>query len=102
MSDKQLISEVDFNKAVVENKPIDSVVSKICDFTAKEDGHINAIRLMSDSVLLGSIVSGWTQCMNSPAIIPIEAFNVSKDECVRIEISYEMGGEMKTYQAKRL
>jgi len=101
MTNKELICKVDFNQAIVEQKSIDPKVVAVIDFTATKSGKVNAIRLLSDSVLTNDIVSGWTQCMNSPAIIPFDEITVAEGEKIQVEISYEMGGEMKTYRAIR-
>lgn len=91
-----LISSVDFNNAIRNNKAIESKVKKDIEFESLIDGTVNAIRITSDSILTDNIVSGWTQCMNSPAIIPIDSVQLVKGQKVKFNIRYEMGGEMSS------
>ena len=98
----ELISNVDFNEAIKTQTPIDPQVDKTIVFTATGNGTVNGLRLTSDSILSKEVVSGWTQCMNSPAIIPIDEFEISIGEQVQMNISYEMGGEMKSLIVKKL
>jgi predicted RNA methylase len=78
------------------------MVDKVIDFKITNDGKINALRLTSNSILSDHYDSGWTQCMNSPAIVPIEPLDVKAGETVSMQISYEMGGEMSSLQIKRV
>lgn len=102
ISNPAQIANIDFNKAIYTQKKIDPIIDKICRFSVLKDGKVNAIRLLSDSDLGGGVMSGWTQCMNSPAIIPINEFSVYRGENVSVRIQYIMGGEMKSYQAERI
>jgi protein arginine N-methyltransferase 1 len=97
-----LIAHVDFDRAIREREPIPPLVDQELAFTAENDGTVNAIRLTSNSVLSPSISSGWTQCMNSPAIVPTKEFAVVEGQTLGYRIHYEMGGEMKTFFAERI
>lgn len=99
---RELISHVDFNTAIKEREPIDPHVEQEVDFVATKTGTVNGLRLTSDSILSDKVVSGWTQCMNSPAIIPIDEFDVSEGERVAMRIAYTMGEEMKSLFIERL
>jgi predicted RNA methylase len=97
-----LISHVDFNAALASGVAIDPSVDEVVEFIATQNGTVNALRLTSNSILSDQIDSGWTQCMNSPAIIPIDPIEVTAGQLIKMKISYEMGGEMASFRAKRL
>ena len=96
ISDTMNISHVDFNDAIKNNQPIDPNVDQNLVFTAKQSGTVNAIRFTSNSILSSMVDSGWTQCMNSPAIIPIPEQTVVKGQTINLHLSYQMGGEMSS------
>lgn len=101
ISDPILVSSVNFNEAIMSKKPIDPIVDKELEFIANKDGVVNAIRLTSDSILSDNITSGWTQCMNSPAIIPINDVQLREGQTLKLRISYEMGGEMSSLSIEK-
>lgn len=92
-----LLSEVDFNKSIQSREEINPCVDETITFEIMSDGIANGIRLASESLLSKNITSGWTQCMNSPAIIPIKPIKLSKGDKITAEISYKMGGEMRSF-----
>lgn len=99
LTNPELVSYVDFNNAIAQHKPINPLVDNVIEFTAKQSGAVNAIRLTSDSILSPKVISGWTQCMNSPAVLPLKEFKVKKGQKILMRVKYEMGGEMKSFSA---
>jgi type I protein arginine methyltransferase len=93
------LATADLEAALRANSEIPLVVSERVRFTATCSGEVNAIRLLSTSILAQGVSSGWTQCMNSPAVIPIETFTIRQGEIVDMTIAYEMGGELKSMSA---
>lgn len=102
LSRPKLISHVDFNEAIKSGNEIESTVDRVVEFEVVKTGTVNAIRLTSDSILSDKIVSGWTQCMNSPAIIPINNVQLTQGQIFKLRISYEMGGEMKSVNIEQV
>jgi len=102
ISTKKLISRIDFNSAILSQTTINPFVKQIVAFRSMKNGIANAIRLSSNSILCSGIISGWTQCMNSPVIVPINEIQLKKGELVRFCIEYEMGGEMKSFKAEKV
>jgi predicted RNA methylase len=94
--DDVLVADVDFAAAVERGTGIEPTIEEDVRGQAVADGLANAIRLTSDSVLSSEIVSGWTQCMNSPAVIPIPERAVRAGDALDGRIAYEMGGELST------
>lgn len=102
LTDRKTVSYVDFNNAVQTGEQIKPQVDTTVTFVVAKAGTVNALRLTSDSILSSSVVSGWTQCMNSPAVIPINEFDVTEGQEVVMRITYEMGGEMSSFTAERI
>jgi predicted RNA methylase len=90
------VDEVDFESAIRRGCTIDPLTHQTVRGPAVADGVANAIRLTSDSILSSEIVSGWTQCMNSPAVIPVAQRHVRAGEVLDGRVSYEMGGELRS------
>lgn len=90
------IARPDFQQAARERRPIDPDVVALVDTGAIGDVEVNAVRLTSVSHLQPGIDSGWTQCMNSPALVPVPPRRVTTGDQVRVALSMSMGAGMGT------
>lgn len=92
MTELRLVSHPDFTRAAREGARIDDRVLAIIDLKVMHTGRANALRMTSMSHLAPGIDSGWTQCMNSPALIPIPESDLTIGSQVGIDLGYRMGG----------
>lgn len=88
------IARPDFQQAAREGRPVDPDVVALVESGAIDDVEVNAVRLTSVSHLQPGIDSGWTQCMNSPALVPVPRRRVTAGEQVRAALSMSMGAGM--------
>ena len=89
-----LLNSVDFRKTNPDK------FNSIIEFTALSSGEINAIYLTSISVLAKNITVSDTEALNAPMLIPIEKRRVTKDDIIRLRISYAFGGGYGTFKAQ--
>lgn len=86
ISDRTLISAINFNK------PIDEKFSGVFEIDIKKDGVINSIQISSESVMPDKSVLGDTEALNAPVIIPVPETEVRAGSKVKINLSYIFGG----------
>ncbi|MFP4511780.1 MAG: 50S ribosomal protein L11 methyltransferase [Acidimicrobiales bacterium] len=91
MTELRLVAHPDFTTAAREVSTIDERALAIIDLKVMHTGRANALRMTSMSHLAPGIDSGWTQCMNSPALIPVESRELAVATTVGIDLSYRMG-----------
>lgn len=92
------VSDVDFAAAARAERVVDPIITARLHFRARCDGTVNAVRLTSESQLSPLVVSGWTQCMNSPAVIPVGRREVRAGEELEGVVTFEMGGDLTSFQ----
>lgn len=91
-----MVQAVDLEAAANTGSPVEPTVQARVMGTVAVDGVANAIRLIGESQLSAATSSGWTQCMNSPAVIPISERRVRAGDTLRGRLAYEMGGEFRS------
>lgn len=91
------VDQLDLTTALRSGRPIDPEVSRRVTIHPLRDLTVNAVRVTSESSLSSGVVSGWTQCMNSPAVIPVEPRALTQHRPVVAELRYLMGGEMPSF-----
>lgn len=94
-----LVVRPDFESAARDRVAVDPVVVGLLDVRAERDVDLNAIRLTSTSHLQPGIDSGWTQCMNSPAVLPVPPRRVRAGDTVGLALSMEMGEGISSVRA---
>lgn len=92
LTELRLVAHPDFEAAARKGERIDERVLSMVELNVLHSGQVNALRMTSMSHLAPGIDSGWTQCMNSPALIPIGERAVAVGSTVGIDLSYRMGG----------
>lgn len=92
MTELRLVAHPDFELAARRGEPVNERVLSMLDLDVLHSGRVNALRMTSMSHLAPGIDSGWTQCMNSPALIPVAERQVSVGSTVGIDLGYRMGG----------
>lgn len=88
----RLVSHPDFEAAARQGRLIDERILAMVELEVVASGQANALRMTSVSHLTRGIDSGWTQCMNSPAVIPIAEREVKIGTTLEVDLSYRMGG----------
>jgi type I protein arginine methyltransferase len=88
----QLVSQADFTDAARAGAQVDDRVVASLALDVVAAGQVNALRMTSVSHLAPGIDSGWTQCMNSPALVPVPERTVTSGDRVSAHLSYRMGG----------
>ncbi|MGY6501402.1 MAG: 50S ribosomal protein L11 methyltransferase [Acidimicrobiales bacterium] len=91
LTEPHLVSDPDFTGSARLGASVSDQVVAVLDLPAVASGRVNALRITSVSHLGSGIDSGWTQCMNSPAIVPIEARDVDEGTPLAIDLDYRMG-----------
>lgn len=91
MTELRLVAHPDFTEAARLGRLIDERVLAMVDVRVMHTGTANALRMTSMSHLAPGIDSGWTQCMNSPALIPIGERELTVGSSIGIDLSYRMG-----------
>lgn len=86
------VDTVDVSEAVRHSQPICERVDRSLRLEASASGSANAVTLTSRSALAPTIEVGWTMCMNSPIVAPLEERSLQRGDVVGVDISYEMGG----------
>lgn len=91
-----LVSRPDFEAAARAGRPVDPDVIALLDLEVVRDITVNALRLSSVSHLQPGIDSGWTQCMNSPALVPVPRRRLVAGQRVGAALSMSMGAGMSS------
>lgn len=94
MSDLVIYSEINFKKRIDEDLKVD------INFKISHKGTISGIKLTTFTLLTEDIICGPTPMLNPPLLIPIEKINVNKGDCIKIELSYKMGGGLNSIQTR--
>ncbi len=91
MTELRLVAHPEFETSARNGAPIDDRVLAMVELNVMHSGRVNALRMTSMSHLTSGIDSGWTQCMNSPALIPIGERSLAVGSTVAIDLSFRMG-----------
>ena len=87
----RLVSHPDFTLSARDGITVEERVLAVIDLAVRHSGRANALRMTSMSHLAPGIDSGWTQCMNSPALVPIPPRDLVVGSTVGLDLSYRMG-----------
>jgi len=88
-----------FDKIIFKSKLKETVDVDI-EFISKNHGKINAIKLTTFTLLNPNLICGPTPMLNPPLFVPIEEINLKKNENVKMNLSYVMGGGLDTIRTK--
>lgn len=91
LSDKQLVSDVDFNRPVTDTK-----VDQRLALTMLKKGRLNGLRLSGETTFWDGSTLGAAYAYSYPLILPIEPRAVRKGEVLDLRIRYTLCGGMKT------
>lgn len=88
-----------FNKIIFKSNLKETVDVDI-EFISKYSGKINAIKLTTFTLLNPNLICGPTPMLNPPLFVPIPEIDLKKDEKVKMNLSYVMGGGLDTIRTK--
>lgn len=88
-----------FNKIIFE-PDMDEHINVDIEFTISTPGKINAIKLTSFTLIEPNLICGPTPMLNPPLFVPIEEIDLNKDETLKLNLSYVMGGGLDTIRTK--
>lgn len=91
LTEAHLVSAPDFTAAARSGDTVADQVVAILDVPVVRSGRANALRMTSVSHLATGIDSGWTQCMNSPAVVPVPERDLTAGSRVSTDLDYRMG-----------
>ena len=91
LSDKHLISDVNFAKPVTGLK-----VDQRLTLEVQKKGRLNGLRLSSETIFWDGSTLGATYAYSYPLILPIEPRDVRKGEVLPVRIRYTLCGGMKS------
>lgn len=92
VTDKHLISSVDFSKFIND---ININFSK--EISIKEDGLINGLRISSQTIFSDNSEFGYSFAYSYPIILPIDEKKVFKGDKVVIDICYKLCGGINNF-----
>jgi predicted RNA methylase len=88
-----------FNKIIFE-PAMDEHINVDIEFTISTPGKINALKLTSFTLLQPNLICGPTPMLNPPLFVPIEEIDLNKNEKLKLNLSYVMGGGLDTIRTK--
>jgi predicted RNA methylase len=88
-----------FNKIIFEPDMVERVSADI-EFKISISGKINALKLTSFTLIEPNLICGPTPMLNPPLFVPIEEITLNKDETLKLNLSYVMGGGLDTIRTK--
>lgn len=88
-----------FNKIIFEPDMVERVSVDI-EFKISISGKINALKLTSFTLIEPNLICGPTPMLNPPLFVPIEEIDLNKDETLKLNLSYVMGGGLDTIRTK--
>lgn len=91
LSDKQLVSDVDFTKPVTDLK-----VNRRLQIPITRSGRLNGLRLSSESVFWDGSKLDATYAYSYPLILPLTTSVVKAGEVLQVKLRYTLCGGMKT------
>ncbi len=91
LSEKTLVSDVDFTTQVVDFK-----VAQRLQVEVNRTGWLNGLRLSSESVFWDVSTLGATYAYSYPIILPLASRSVQAGELIQVKLSYKLCGGMKT------
>jgi len=94
LGDLQIYNEIDFIKEVKENINVE------LEIKINKKGIFSGVKLTSFTLLTPDIVCGPTPMMNPPMFIPTSKINVEKNDKIRINLKYQMGGGLDSIRIK--
>jgi hypothetical protein len=90
-NEKQMVSDVDFTRINT-----DLTVKQNLSIPATRRGEINGLRLSGETRFFNGSTLGASYAYSYPVILPIETREVSKEQMLKVKISYRICGGMKT------
>ncbi len=91
LSDKQLISDVNFAKPVTDRK-----VNQRLTLEVRKKGRLNGLRLSGETTFWDGSTLGASYAYSYPLILPIAPREVRKGEVLPVRIRYTLCGGMKS------
>lgn len=91
LSEKHLISDVDFSRPVTDLK-----MDQRLQITIQKSGQLNGLRLSGESVFWDGSTLGATYAYSYPIILPLETRAVKTGDVFRVTLRYTLCGGMKT------
>ncbi len=88
-----------FNKIIFEPS-MEEQVNVDIEFTISIPGKINALKLTSFTLIEPNLICGPTPMLNPPLFVPIEEIDLNKNEKLKLNLSYVMGGGLDTIRTK--
>lgn len=88
-----------FNKIIFEPDMLERVNVDM-EFEISFSGKINALKLTSFTLLQPNLICGPTPMLNPPLFVPIEEIDLNKDETLKLNLSYVMGGGLDNIRTK--
>jgi predicted RNA methylase len=88
-----------FNKIMFE-PDMEEHVNVDIELTILIPGKINAIKLTSFTLIGANLICGPTPMLNPPLFVPIEEIDLNKNEKLKLNLSYVMGGGLDTIRTK--
>ncbi|MDP2837642.1 MAG: methyltransferase domain-containing protein [Methanobacteriaceae archaeon] len=88
-----------FNKIIFEPS-MEEHVNVDIEFIISIPGKINAIKLTSFTLIEANLICGPTPMLNPPLFVPIEEIDLNKNEKLKLNLSYIMGGGLDTIRTK--
>jgi predicted RNA methylase len=88
-----------FNHIIFKEKTSKKVDVEI-EFRTKSSGKMNGIKITTFTLLNSKLICGPTPMLNPPLFIPTEEITLNKDEKVKVNLSYIMGGGLDNIRTK--
>lgn len=88
-----------FDKIIFKSKLKETVDVDI-DFISNISGKVNAIKITTFTLLKPNLICGPTPMLNPPLFAPIEEIYLKKNEKLKLNLSYVMGGGLDTIRTK--
>ncbi|MGC9517990.1 MAG: methyltransferase domain-containing protein [Methanomicrobiales archaeon] len=89
-----IYNETSFYQEINENVKVDLIVK------ISREGELSGIKLTSFTILTPDIVCGPSPMMNPPLFIPTDKMFVEKDDKIRINLEYQMGGGLDSIKIR--
>lgn len=94
LSDRTLLSSIDFSRPVDESFSIEISIS------VKKSGHLNSIYLTSRTIVDDFQYLESTSSLNAAVVVPLEERMVENGEMVKVKVEYEFGYGYGQFRAK--
>ena len=90
LSELIIYNEINFKERIEENLKVN------VEFKVLKKGVVSGIKITTFTLLIDDIICGPTPMLNPPLLIPTERINVDIGDCIKIDLSYRMGGGLNS------